>query len=51
MDLMSPEKSMKREIVRKIWLPVFALAFVLGAARPEQAQDAKAPDPTMAPIA
>src|SRR5713226_129957 len=47
---MSQEKSMKREIVRTITLPVFVLAVVLSAAWPEQAQDAKAPYPSMAPI-
>ncbi len=41
---------MKREIVRTITLPVFVLAVVLSAAWPEQAQDAKAPYPSMAPI-
>jgi hypothetical protein len=33
-----------------ITLTVFALAVVLSAARPEQAQDAKAPYPSMAPL-
>jgi hypothetical protein len=42
-------KSMKREIVRTITLPVFLLAVVLSAAWPDQAQDAKAPYPSMAP--
>jgi len=41
---------MKREIVRTITLPVFMLAIALSAAWPEQAQDAKAPYPNMAPI-
>ncbi len=41
---------MKPEIVRTITLPVFALAVVLSAARPGQAQDAKTPYPSMAPI-
>jgi len=41
---------MKREIVRTIALPVFVLALVLSAARPGQAQDAKAPYPSMAPV-
>src|SRR5580658_5689405 len=43
-------KSMKREIVRRITLPVFVLAIVLGAAWPEQAQDSKPPYPNMAPV-
>jgi len=47
---MSREKSIKREIVRTIALPVIVLAVVLSAARPVQAQDAKAPYPSMAPI-
>jgi hypothetical protein len=47
---MSQKKSKKREIVRTITLPVFVLAVVLSAARPEQAQDAKAPYPSMAPL-
>jgi hypothetical protein len=47
---MSREKSMKREIVRTIALPVIVLAVVLFAAWPQQAQDAKAPYPSMAPI-
>ena len=44
------EKSMKRKIVRTITLPVFVLAVGLSAAWPEQAQDAKAPYPSMAPV-
>jgi len=44
------EKSMKRKIVRTITLPFFALAVVLSAAWPEQAQEAKAPYPSMAPM-
>jgi hypothetical protein len=47
---MSQEKSMKRERVRTITLPVIVLAVMLSAARPGQAQDAKARYPTMAPI-
>ncbi len=51
---MSRENSMKRAIVRTIALPVIVLAVVLGmalsGARPVQAQDAKAPYPSMAPI-
>jgi hypothetical protein len=47
---MSQKKSKKREIVRTITLPVFVLAVVLSAARPGQAQDAKAPYPSMAPL-
>ena len=47
---MSREKSMKREIVRTMALPVFALAVALSAAWPEQAQDTKTPYPSMAPI-
>jgi hypothetical protein len=41
---------MKQEIVRTIAFPVFALAVVLSTAWPGQAQDAKAPYPSMAPI-
>jgi len=41
---------MKREIVRAIALPLFVLSVMLSAARAEQAQDAKAPYPSMAPI-
>src|SRR5208282_3912325 len=41
---------MKRKIVRTITLPFFALAVVLSAAWPEQAQEAKAPYPSMAPM-
>ncbi len=41
---------MKRKIVRTITLPVFVLAVGLSAAWPEQAQDAKAPYPSMAPM-
>jgi hypothetical protein len=47
---MSHEKSMKREMVRTVALPVFVLGAVLSAAWPEQAQDAKTPYPSMAPI-
>jgi hypothetical protein len=47
---MSQEKSMKRKIVRTITLPVFVVAVVLSAAWPEQAQDAKAPYASMAPV-
>jgi hypothetical protein len=47
---MKREKSMKRKIVRTITLPVFVLAVVFSAAWPEQAQDAKAPYPSMAPM-
>jgi hypothetical protein len=47
---MSQEKSMKREIARRIALPAFALAVVLSAAWPGRAQDAKAPYPSMAPL-
>ena len=50
---MSREKSMKREIVRTIALPIIVLAvlaIVLSAAWPVQAQDAKAPYPSMAPV-
>jgi hypothetical protein len=43
-------KSMKREIVRRIALPVFVLAIVLSAGWPEQAQDSKPPYPNMAPL-
>ena len=41
---------MKREIVRTVALPVFVLAVALSSAWPGQAQDAKAPYPSMAPI-
>ena len=41
---------MKRQIVRTITLPVFALTVVLSAAWPQQAPDAKSPYPSMAPI-
>ncbi|MGD0215614.1 MAG: hypothetical protein ABSB87_20520 [Terriglobales bacterium] len=41
---------MKREIAKTIALPVFALAVVLSAAWPGQAQDAKTPYPSMAPV-
>ena len=41
---------MKRKIVRTITLPFFVLAVVLSAAWPEQAQEAKAPYPSMAPM-
>src|SRR5271165_4199314 len=47
---MSQQKSMTREFVRTITLPVFALAVVLSVAQPGRAQDAKTPYPTMAPI-
>jgi hypothetical protein len=41
---------MKPGTIRAIALPVFVLAVVLSAARPGQAQAAKAPYPSMAPI-
>jgi hypothetical protein len=41
---------MKREMVRTITLPILVLAVVWSAAWPEQAQDAKAPYPSMAPM-
>jgi len=41
---------MKPGIIRTIALPLFVLAVVLSAAPLEQAQDAKAPYPSMAPI-
>jgi hypothetical protein len=44
------EKSIKQEMLRTIAFAVFALAFGLSAAWPEQAQDAKAPYPNMAPV-
>ncbi len=51
---MSQENSMRRNVVKTFTLPVFvsavALAVVLNAARPGQAQDAKTPYPNMAPI-
>jgi hypothetical protein len=46
----SQEKSMKRKIIRTIALGSFALAVVLGAGLQAQAQDAKAPYPSMAPL-
>jgi hypothetical protein len=47
---MSREKSRKRNLVRTIALPLIVLALVLSAAHPAQAQDAKTPYPTMAPL-
>jgi hypothetical protein len=47
---MSQGKSWKREMVRTIALPVFGLAVAWSAAWPQQAQVAKAPYPSMAPI-
>jgi len=47
---MSQVKSMKREMVRTITLPVFVLALAFSAAWPERTPDAKAPYPSMAPI-
>src|SRR5260370_1734347 len=47
---MSQEKSMKREIVRTITLPVFVLAVVVSAGWQGEAQDAKAVYTSMAPI-
>jgi hypothetical protein len=47
---MSREKSIKRDLVRTIALPVIVLAVVLSAAWPVQAQDTKAPYPSMAPL-
>jgi hypothetical protein len=47
---MSQEKSMKRNIVRTFTFLVFVLSVVMSAARPGQAQDAKAPYPSMAPV-
>jgi hypothetical protein len=41
---------MTREIIRTITLSVFMLAFGASAARPAQAQDAKTPYPSMAPV-
>jgi len=41
---------MKRERIRTITLPFAILAVVLSVAWPEQAQDAKAPYPSMAPL-
>jgi hypothetical protein len=46
----SQEKSMQRKILRMIALRHFALVVVLGAAWQAQAQDAKAPYPSMAPL-
>ena len=45
----SQENSCKRELVRTIASPIFALAVMLSAAC-AQAQDAKAPYPSMAPV-
>jgi len=47
---LSQEKSMKREALRTITVRGFALFVVLAAAWPAQAQDAKAPYPSMAPL-
>jgi hypothetical protein len=44
------ENQMKRKTVRMIALAFFALALALGAARQAQAQDAKTPYPSMAPL-
>ena len=41
---------MQRRILRKIALRSFALVVVLGAVWQAQAQDAKAPYPSMAPL-
>jgi hypothetical protein len=41
---------MKREVVKIIPMSIFALVVVLSSARPEQAQEAKTPYPSMAPI-
>src|SRR6476659_9985567 len=41
---------MKRNTVKMIALPCFGLALALGAARHSQAQDAKTPYPSMAPL-
>src|SRR6202045_294484 len=41
---------MQRKILRVVALRSFALVVVLGAARQAQAQDAKTPYPTMAPL-
>src|SRR6266849_5163101 len=46
----SQEKSMKLGIARTVALPSFVLAVGLSPAWPEQAQDAKAPYPSMAPL-
>ena len=47
---MSQEKSVKPAVVRTITVPVFVMAVVLSAAWAQQAQDAKALYPSMAPI-
>ncbi len=47
---MSQEKSVKPEVVRTITVSVFVMAVVLSAAWAQQAQDAKALYPGMAPI-
>jgi hypothetical protein len=44
------EKTMKRNIFTTFALTLIVLAVVLGTPRPVQAQDAKTPYPTMAPI-
>ena len=44
------EKTMKRNIFATIALPLIVLALVLSAVCPAQAQDAKTPYPTMAPL-
>ena len=47
---MFQEKSVKPEVVRAITVPVFVMAVMLSAAWAQQAQDAKALYPSMAPI-
>ncbi len=47
---MSQQKSRKQEIVSTITFLIFMLAIVASTARMGQAQDAKAPYPTMAPL-
>lgn len=44
------KKSTKRDVARTIALAIIVMAVVLSATRPVQAQDAKAPYPSMAPI-
>jgi hypothetical protein len=49
-DSVSQEKSMKRQIFRMIKAKSFALVVLLGVAWQAQAQDAKTPYPSMAPL-
>ena len=49
-DPVSQEKSIQRQIVRMITVRSFALVVLLGVAWQAQAQDAKTPYPSMAPL-